>query len=183
MHSISVPKLQQKKEDFYGHSNNSFSGWGSSYPSRVNSGRLSDYSGSFNGSMHSQSLQIVLAQNKGSLRVLLLHENLDIWVHEAKNLPNMEMFGKLPGSVSNKIEGTMNKKITGDPYVSISVSNAVIGRTFVISNSENPVWNTSMFLLHITLLKFTFWLKTVMLWVHSSLVLWRFQWNKYTQGQ
>lgn len=148
-HSISVSKLQQKKEDFYGHSNNSFSGWGSSYPSRVNSGRLSDYSGSFNGSMHSQSMQIVPVQNKGSLRVLLLHGNLDIWVHEAKNLPNMDMFhktlgdmfGKLPGSVSNKIEGTMNKKITSDPYVSISVANAVIGRTFVISNSENPIWS------------------------------------------
>ncbi|KAI5428863.1 phospholipase D gamma 1 [Lathyrus oleraceus] len=148
MHSVSVPKIPQKKEDFYGHSNNSFSGWGSSYPNRVNSGRLSDFSGSFNDSMHSQSLQVVPVQNKGSLKVLLLHGNLDIWVHEAKNLPNMDMFhktlgdmfGRLPGSVSNKIEGTMSKKITSDPYVSISVSNAVIGRTFVISNSENPVW-------------------------------------------
>ncbi|XP_045793869.1 phospholipase D gamma 1-like [Trifolium pratense] len=151
MHSISVPKMQQKKEDFYGYSNNSFSGWGSSYPNRVNSGRFSDFSGSgsFNDSMYNQSLQVVPVQNKGSLRVLLLHGNLDIWVHEAKNLPNMDMFhktlgdmfNKLPGSVSNKIEGTMHKKITSDPYVSISVSNAVIGRTFVISNSENPVWS------------------------------------------
>ncbi|GAU27899.1 hypothetical protein TSUD_159930 [Trifolium subterraneum] len=150
-HSISISKLQQKKEDFYGYSNNSFSGWGSSYPNRVNSGRFSDFSssGSFNDSMYNQSLQVVPVQNKGSLRVLLLHGNLDIWVHEAKNLPNMDMFhktlgdmfGKLPGSVSNKIEGTMHKKITSDPYVSISVSNAVIGRTFVISNSENPVWS------------------------------------------
>ncbi|XP_027339721.1 phospholipase D gamma 1-like isoform X3 [Abrus precatorius] len=147
-HSISVPKLQQKKEEFYGHSNNSFSGWGSSYPARVDSSKLSDFSGSFNESVHSQSLQIVPLQNKGSLRVLLLHGNLDIWVHEAKNLPNMDMFhktlgdmfGRLPGSVSNKIEGTMNRKITSDPYVSISISNAVIGRTYVISNCENPVW-------------------------------------------
>lgn len=147
-HSVSVPKPQQKREDFYGYSNNSFSGWGSSYPARVDSSKLSDYSGSFNDSMHSQSLQIVPTQNKGSLKVLLLHGNLDMWVHEAKNLPNMDMFhktlgdmfGKLPGSVSNKIEGTVNRKITSDPYVSISISNAVIGRTFVISNSENPVW-------------------------------------------
>ncbi|XP_050888998.1 neutral ceramidase 1 [Lathyrus oleraceus] len=50
------------------------------------------------------------------------------------------MFGRLPGSVSNKIEGTMSKKITSDPYVSISVSNVVTGTTFVISNSENPAW-------------------------------------------
>ncbi|KAL2329604.1 hypothetical protein Fmac_017185 [Flemingia macrophylla] len=149
MHSLPVPKIEQKREEFYGYSNNSFSGWGSSYHSRMDSGRLSDVSGSFNESMLSQSLHIVPIQNKGSLRVLLLHGNLDIWVHEAKNLPNMDMFhktlgdmfGKLPGSVSNKIEGTMNKKITSDPYVSISVSNAVLGRTYVISNSENPVWS------------------------------------------
>lgn len=148
MHSISVPKLQQKKEDFYGCSNNSFSGWGSSYPTRMGSSKLSDFSGSFNESMYGERLQLVPVQNKGSLRVLLLHGNLDIWVHEAKNLPNMDMFhktlgdmfGKLPGSVSNKIEGTMNSKITSDPYVSILVSNAVVGRTYVISNSENPVW-------------------------------------------
>ncbi|CAJ1840904.1 unnamed protein product [Sphenostylis stenocarpa] len=147
MHSVSVSKLQQKKEDFYGFLNHSFSGWGSSYPDRVDSSKLS-MSGSFNESLHRQSLQIVPLQNKGSLKVLLLHGNLDIWVNEAKNLPNMDMFhktlgdmfGKLPGSVSNKIEGTMNKKITSDPYVSISISNAVIGRTYVISNSENPVW-------------------------------------------
>lgn len=146
LHSISVPKLQQKKEEFYGYSNNSFSGWGSSYSGRVDSSKLSDYYGSFNDSVHSQSMQIVPMQNKGSLRVLLLHGNLDIWIYGAKNLPNMDMFhktlgdmfGRLPGSVSNKIEGTM--KITSDPYVSISVSNAVIGRTYVISNSENPVW-------------------------------------------
>jgi phospholipase D1/2 len=93
-------------------------------------------------------LQLVPLQNKGSLKVLLLHGNLDIWVNHAHNLPNMDMFhktlgdvfSKLPGNMSNKIEGHMNHKITSDPYVSIRVSNAVIGRTFVISNNENPVW-------------------------------------------
>ncbi|XVF33424.1 hypothetical protein REPUB_Repub17cG0167800 [Reevesia pubescens] len=101
--------------------------------------------GSFNGSQHSQSMQIVPFQ-KGSLRVLLLHGNLDIWVCDAKNLPNMDMFhktlgdmfGKLPLNVTNKIEGHM--KITSDPYVSIAIGGAVVGRTYVISNSENPVW-------------------------------------------
>ncbi|KAK7382157.1 hypothetical protein VNO80_00888 [Phaseolus coccineus] len=57
--------------------------------------------------------------------VLLLHGNLDIWVHGAENLPNMEM---------------VSLKIPIDPYVTISLSAAVIGRTFVISNSQNPVW-------------------------------------------
>ncbi|KAG2380427.1 Phospholipase D beta 1 [Vigna angularis] len=98
-------------------------------------------------SMSDHSLQIVPIQNKASLPVLLLHGNLDIWVHRAKHLPNMDMFhktlgdvfGKLPVNV-NKVDGTVSRKITSDPYVTVSVSNAVIGRTFVISNSENPVW-------------------------------------------
>ncbi|KAK7815159.1 phospholipase d gamma 1 [Quercus suber] len=104
---------------------------------------------SFGGSNHGQGQQAVPFQtNKSSLKVLLLHGNLDIWVKEAKNLPNKdsfhkklgEMFSKLPVKVNNKIEGHMSDKITSDPYVTVSVSDAVIGRTFVISNSENPVW-------------------------------------------
>ena len=104
---------------------------------------------SFGGSNHGQGQQAVPFQtNKSSLKVLLLHGNLDIWVKEAKNLPNLdsfhkklgEMFSMLPGKVNNKIEGHMSDKITSDPYVTVSVSAAVIGRTFVISNSENPVW-------------------------------------------
>jgi phospholipase D1/2 len=104
---------------------------------------------SFGGSNHGQGQQAVPFQtNKASLKVFLLHGNLDIWVREAKNLPNMDMFhkrlgdmfSKLPGKVSSKIEGQVSKKITSDPYVIVSVSGAVIGRTFVIGNSENPVW-------------------------------------------
>ncbi|XVF52792.1 hypothetical protein PTKIN_Ptkin05aG0047000 [Pterospermum kingtungense] len=90
-----------------------------------------------------------LKTKKGSLKVLLLHGDLDIWVKEAKNLPNMDMFhkkladalGKFNLKASSKIENHMSHhKITSDPYVTISVAGAVIGRTFVISNSENPVW-------------------------------------------
>jgi phospholipase D1/2 len=92
---------------------------------------------------------VPVSSGKGSsLKVLLLHGNLDICVYDAKNLPNMDifhktlgdMFNKLPGSISSKIEGQVYTKITSDPYVSISVAGAVIGRTFVISNSENPEW-------------------------------------------
>ncbi|XP_034709096.1 phospholipase D beta 2-like [Vitis riparia] len=132
---------------------NSFSSGWDSYSGRQDSPLHSAYyhSSSFNGSQHSQNLQIV--PSKGSLKVLLLHGNLDICVNEAKNLPNMDMFhktlgdvfGKLPGNVSNKIEGHMPHKITSDPYVSISVSGAVIGRTFVISNSENPIWKQKFY--------------------------------------
>uniref|UniRef100_A0A0V0IZ39 Phospholipase D n=1 Tax=Solanum chacoense TaxID=4108 RepID=A0A0V0IZ39_SOLCH len=34
----------------------------------------------------------------------------------------------------------MSNKITSDPYVSINVADATIGRTYVINNNENPVW-------------------------------------------
>jgi phospholipase D1/2 len=140
-----------RQGEFYGYPNESFSsGWEGPYSGEINSPGHSAYgnSGSFNGSQHSQNFQIVPLQNKGSLKVLLLHGNLDIWVNCAHNLPNMDMFhktlgdvfAKLPGNMSNKIEGHMNHKITSDPYVSITVSNAVIGRTYVISNDENPVW-------------------------------------------
>lgn len=104
---------------------------------------------SFGGSNHPHGQQAVPVQtNKASLKVLLLHGNLDIWVKEAKNLPNKDMFhtklrgmfSKLPGKVSNKIEGHMSPPITSDPYVTVSVSGAVIGRTYVISNNENPIW-------------------------------------------
>ncbi|CAH2039360.1 unnamed protein product [Thlaspi arvense] len=81
---------------------------------------------------------------KGSLKVLLLHGNLDIWIYHANNLPNMDMFhktlGDMFGRLPGKIEGQLSRKITSDPYVSVSVAGAVIGRTYVMSNSENPVW-------------------------------------------
>ncbi|KAK3194923.1 hypothetical protein Dsin_026233 [Dipteronia sinensis] len=105
------------------------------------------HSSSFSDSECSQNMQIVPVQ-KGSLKVLLLHGNLDVWVNSAKNLPNMDMFhktlgdvfGRFADNVGSKIEGPMGSKITSDPYVTISVAAAVVGRTFVISNSENPVW-------------------------------------------
>ncbi|KAL2235254.1 phospholipase D beta 1 [Sesamum indicum] len=102
------------------------------------------------GSQHGQGVQFVPFKTAaGSLRVLLLHGNLDIWVKAARNLPNMDlfhkslgdMFGRLSGKFMSKVEGNTPTKITSDPYVTITVSDAVVGRTFVISNSENPVWN------------------------------------------
>jgi phospholipase D1/2 len=77
--------------------------------------------------------------NQGSLEVLLLHGNLDIWVKEAKNLPNKDMFhknlrdmlrkkkklvdkfAKFPGSAGRKIEEFMSDEITSDSYVTISL--------------------------------------------------------------
>ncbi|XP_058187543.1 phospholipase D gamma 1-like [Rhododendron vialii] len=52
-----------------------------------------------------------------------------------------DMFKLMKEKVRRKFDGTIpNKMITSDPYVAITVCNSVIGRTFVISNCENPVW-------------------------------------------
>lgn len=104
---------------------------------------------SFGGSEHGQGQQVLPFQAaNGSLKVSLLHGNLAIWVMKAKKLPNMDMlhktlgdvFLRLPSRLSSKSEGKTSDEITSDPYVTISVAGAVVGRTFVISNSENPVW-------------------------------------------
>ncbi|KAF9620159.1 hypothetical protein IFM89_010818 [Coptis chinensis] len=103
---------------------------------------------SLENSQHGQFLQIVpVRSSKSSLKVMLLHGNLDIWVYEVKNLPNMDMFHKTLtdmfvkrlGNVTNKIEGHVSK-VTSDPYVTVLVANAVVGRSYVISNNDNPVW-------------------------------------------
>ncbi|KAJ6712385.1 PHOSPHOLIPASE D [Salix purpurea] len=111
-----------------------------------------DHTFSFGGSNHNQGQQVVpFPTNKGSLKVLPLHGNLEILVKEAKSLPNLDMFhktlgdrfSKIPVKLGNKIEGHLggkNRKNTSDPYVTISISDAVIARTFVINNNENPVW-------------------------------------------
>ncbi|XP_028799208.1 phospholipase D beta 1 [Neltuma alba] len=84
-----------------------------------------------------------------SLRVFLLHGNLEICVKEARNLPNLDMFhqkmgdmfSRLPGKLGQKVQGHMsNTIVTSDPYVTVSLAGAVIARTFVIKNDENPTW-------------------------------------------
>ncbi|KAF5776014.1 putative phospholipase D, protein kinase RLK-Pelle-LRR-I-1 family [Helianthus annuus] len=86
-----------------------------------------------------QMVPFTSSPSKKALKVLLLHGNLEIWIHEAKNLPNMDMFHKTMEEVLNYLPGNKSK-ITSDPYVSVAVTTAVIARTYVISNSENPVW-------------------------------------------
>ncbi|KAM7260188.1 hypothetical protein ACFE04_015929 [Oxalis oulophora] len=104
---------------------------------------------SFGGSTHGQSnLPWPFQTNQIAAPMILLHGNLDIYVKEANNLPNMDMlhkklgdmFGTFGVKLGNKMDDKMNHKITSDPYVTISVANAVIARTYVISNNENPVW-------------------------------------------
>ncbi|WZZ41285.1 hypothetical protein YC2023_037544 [Brassica napus] len=83
--------------------------------------------------------------SNASLRVVLLHGNLDIWVKEAKNLPNMDRFRRY------------KKNTTSDPYVTVSIADAKIGTTFVIDNDENPVWMQHFYVPvahHATVVKF-----------------------------
>ncbi|KAL0331337.1 UNVERIFIED_CONTAM: Phospholipase D beta 1 [Sesamum angustifolium] len=95
------------------------------------------------GSVHGQHVQHVpFPTTTGSSRSYLLHGNLDIWVKSAKNLPNLDMINKSLGDVFGKLSGKlMNKLETSDPYVTISVGGAVIARTYVIEDNENPVWD------------------------------------------
>ncbi|XP_070026610.1 phospholipase D gamma 1-like [Nicotiana sylvestris] len=124
-----VPSNYNAQGTIYGHPN-SFSRWESESPKPT-------YPTSCAEPQNTQAMQVVpFSPSKKNLKVLLLHGNLDIWVYEAKNLPNMDMFHKTIGDMF----GQMSNKITSDPYVSVTVADAVIGRTYVISNNENPVW-------------------------------------------
>lgn len=73
---------------------------------------------------------------KEPLKVMLLHGNLDIWIQEAKHLPNMDGISNM----FNNRCGGRSKKNTSDPYVTVLISKATIARTFVITDSENPKW-------------------------------------------
>ncbi|CAA3018136.1 phospholipase D gamma 1-like [Olea europaea subsp. europaea] len=120
----------------YGHPD-SFSRWETSSSGQMEQPSVpaSSHSTTHVETSHAQNMQLMATPSpKVSLKVLLLHGNLDIWVYEARNLPNMDMFHKTIGDIFN------NSKITSDPYVSITVTGATIGRTYVISNDENPVW-------------------------------------------
>ncbi|WOK98436.1 hypothetical protein Cni_G07148 [Canna indica] len=90
----------------------------------------------FTGSVPSKGLS--------SLKVLLLHGSLDIWVYKAKNLPNLDLFHKALGDVfgswiMNTISG-MGDHMTIDPYVTITVCEAAVARTYVVDNREDPIW-------------------------------------------
>ncbi|XP_021735934.1 phospholipase D beta 1-like isoform X1 [Chenopodium quinoa] len=105
------------------------------------------HSPSFNGSQHGQGTEYLPFQtSQGSLKVMLLHGHLDIWVKEARNLPNMDMFHK---TLTNLLGGLSimgsSKRLTSDPYVIVSVAGAIIARTFVMRNDDNPVWMQHFF--------------------------------------
>ncbi|KAI3713377.1 hypothetical protein L1987_71954 [Smallanthus sonchifolius] len=96
-----------------------------------NSNSMNALKSKHEGSRHPQGVEVVpFNTSEVHLKLVLLHGNLDICIKEANKLPNMDSFNKKFTPLSG----------TSDPYVTVSVANAVIGRTFVINNSENPVW-------------------------------------------
>lgn len=83
---------------------------------------------SFGNSHHGQGQQLVpFPTTSTSLRILILHGNLQIFIQEAKNLPNMDtfhkkigdMFSMLPRKLGGKIEGHITRNLTSDPYVTV----------------------------------------------------------------
>nr|XP_043613520.1 phospholipase D delta-like [Erigeron canadensis] len=82
---------------------------------------------------------------------IYLHGDLDLTIIEARCLPNMDLLSDhmhrcLTFCDSLKSSKRRNRRrrrkiITSDPYVTLSIGNATIARTRVISNSQNPVWN------------------------------------------
>ncbi|XP_042400198.1 phospholipase D delta-like [Zingiber officinale] len=86
-------------------------------------------------------------------RFKFLHGDLDIWILEARSLPNMDLMSErmrkcftmygacsAPRRHSESNHRGMSKMITSDPYVSVCVAGATIAQTRVIPNSEDPKW-------------------------------------------
>lgn len=130
-HSGPLPMTDKLSAVGYGSHSGSFSSFGGK----------ADSSTKINAPYGAGMQLVTSSPSKSSLKVLLLHGNLDIWVYEAKNLPNMDMFHKTLGDMFNKLPGNATSKITSDPYVTVTVVGAAVARTYVISNEEDPVWN------------------------------------------
>ncbi|PIA47017.1 hypothetical protein AQUCO_01400020v1 [Aquilegia coerulea] len=86
-------------------------------------------------------------------KFIFLHGDLDLWILEAKSLPNMDlvsermrrcftMFGTCPSPFKKKpMRNAGRNVITSDPYVSVCLAGTTVVRTRVIANCENPSWD------------------------------------------
>ncbi|KAK4339905.1 hypothetical protein RND71_041367 [Anisodus tanguticus] len=73
---------------------------------------------------------------------VLLHGELDLWIIEARSLPNLDAKCLLMFSWESKDSTNASGLIdTSDPYVSVCLAGVSIARTAVIPNDENPTWN------------------------------------------
>ncbi|XP_010244835.1 PREDICTED: phospholipase D delta-like isoform X2 [Nelumbo nucifera] len=84
---------------------------------------------------------------------IFLHGNLEIWIFEARSLPNMDlvsermrkcftMFGSCARPTKKKDRDKSGRKIiTSDPYVSVCMAGATVAQTRIIANCEDPSWD------------------------------------------
>lgn len=107
--------------------------------------------------MESDSNVSQINQSKGigaSKEPVILHGELDIWILEAKSLPNMDlasehmrrfftMFESCAPPCGKRAISHSGKHsiITSDPYVSVCLAGATVAQTRVIANCEDPSWD------------------------------------------
>ncbi|MQL91448.1 hypothetical protein Taro_024056 [Colocasia esculenta] len=101
------------------------------------------------------------ASSSPSDKLVMLHGDLDLWIHEARRLPNMDMASEhlrrcfAPCRAPFQRRHRENEEchpashdkrdrhrhiITSDPYVTVMVAGATVARTRVIPNAQFPVW-------------------------------------------
>lgn len=95
----------------------------------------------------SQSAVVPYTGPGRSAKYILLYGSLDVWIHSATNLPNLDTFSEgLRQALSAvepafpKLQASISKRITSDPYVCLVLKGATLVRTTVISNNQDPVW-------------------------------------------
>lgn len=85
---------------------------------------------------------------------VFLHGDLDLWILEAKSLPNMDLISErmrkccnmcghcsIPFGNKKPARSARHSMITSDPYVSLCLAGATVAQTRVIANCENPLWD------------------------------------------
>lgn len=96
--------------------------------------------------------------DNSSGKFIYLHGDLDLSIIEARSLPNMDVVTghfkrcisleacRTSSAADDRKIGRHRKIITSDPYVTVSVPQATIARTRVISNSQHPTWNERFYI-------------------------------------
>uniref|UniRef100_A0A0D9VNR8 Phospholipase D n=1 Tax=Leersia perrieri TaxID=77586 RepID=A0A0D9VNR8_9ORYZ len=84
------------------------------------------------------------SSSSSTSRAVMLHGSLDIWIHEARNLPNMDILSKTMGDFLGRKKKSSSSSsaaaMTSDPYVTVQLAGATVARTYVVTDNENPVW-------------------------------------------
>ncbi|KAL2343167.1 hypothetical protein Fmac_004452 [Flemingia macrophylla] len=93
-------------------------------------------------------------EDEGRKEPIFLHGDLDLFIIEAKSLPNLDLSSETvrkcitmgnmchpPFIKGLKTRSGKDKMITSDPYVSICIAGATVAQTRVIPNCENPLWD------------------------------------------